>query len=91
MKISIFRLAQSLGWSYCLAMTWMAPYIYLTKDNPMGGIFCLLLGILFSLILIHLLLLRSYEEKNKTRYAAIAFASAKEKAATPILSKKEKQ
>ena len=43
MKISIFRLAQSLGWSYCLAMTWMAPYIYLTKDNPMGGIFCLLL------------------------------------------------
>lgn len=65
MKISIFRLAQWLGWSYCLAMTWMAPYIYLTKDNPMGGIFCLLLGILFSLILIHLLLLRSYEEKTK--------------------------
>ena len=63
MKISIFRLTEWLGWSYCLAMTWMAPYIYLTKDNPMGGIFCLLLGILFSLILIHLLLLRSYEQK----------------------------
>lgn len=65
MKISIFKLAQWLGWSYCLAMTWMAPYIYLTKDNPMGGIFCLMLGILFSLILIHQLLLRSYEEKTK--------------------------
>lgn len=62
-----------------------------TINIRLGGIFCLLLGILFSLILIHLLLLRSYEEKNKTRYAAIAFASAKEKAATPILSKKEKQ
>lgn len=66
MKISILKLAQWLGWSYCLAMTWMAPYIYLTKDNPIwGGIFCLLLGILFSLILLHQLLLRSYEEKTK--------------------------
>ena len=91
MKISIFRLAQWLGWSYCLAMTWMAPYIYLIKDDPMDGIFCLLLGILFSLLLLHMLLLRSHEEKNKTRYAAITFASAKEKAATPISSKKEKQ
>lgn len=69
MKISIFRLAQWLGWACCLAMTLMAQHIYLVKDNPMGGIFCLLLGILFSLLLIHLLLLRSYEEKNKTRQA----------------------
>ena len=89
MKISIFRLAQWLGWACCLVMTWMAQALYHTKDDPMGGIFCLLLGILFSLILIHLLLLRSYEEKNKTRYAAITLA--KEKAATPISSKKEKQ
>ena len=71
MKISIFRLAQWLGWSYCLAMTWMALHIYLTKDNPMGGIFCLLLGILFSLILIHLLLLRSYEEKTSQAEARL--------------------
>ncbi|EPC05779.1 hypothetical protein HMPREF0179_05064 [Bilophila wadsworthia 3_1_6] len=90
MKISIFRLAQWLGWACCLAMTWMAQALY-HKGDPMDGIFCLLLGILFSLILIHLLLRRSYEEKNKTRYAAITFASAKEKAATPISSKKEKQ
>ena len=91
MKISIFRLAQWLGWACWLAMAWMAQALYHTKDDPMGGIFCLLLGILFSLILIHLLLLRSYEEKNKTRYAAITFASAKEKAETPISEKKEKQ
>lgn len=69
MKISIFRLAQWLGWASCLTMTWMAQNLYHTKDDPMGGIFCLLLGILFSLILIHLLLLRSYEEKHKTRQA----------------------
>ena len=91
MKISIFRLAQWLGWACCLAMTWMAQALYHTKDDPLGVIFCLLLGILFSLILIHLLLLRSYEEKNKTRYAAITFASAKEKSATPISAKKEKK
>ena len=69
MKISLFTLAQWLGWASCLAMTWMAQNLYHAKDDPIGGIFCLLLGILFSLILIHLLLLRSYEEKHKTRQA----------------------
>lgn len=72
-------------------MIWWQHYLYLTKDDPVGGIFYLLLGIFFSLILLYLFLLRAYEEKKQTRYAAIAFASAREKAATPISSKKEKQ
>ena len=38
MKISIFRLAQWLGWACCLAMTWMAQALY-HKGDPMDGIF----------------------------------------------------
>lgn len=90
MKISLFTVVQWFGWACCLAITWKAQELYHTKDDPMGGIFCLLLGILFSLILIHMFLLRSYEEKNKKEYAAITFASAKEKAETPLSAKKEK-
>ncbi|MDU4376996.1 MAG: hypothetical protein E7I62_15485 [Bilophila wadsworthia] len=67
----VFTLAQWLGWTCCLAIAWMAQALYHTKDDPMGGIFCLLLGILFSLILIHLLLLRSYEEKTRQAEARL--------------------
>ena len=68
MKIKIFMIAQWLGWISCLGMTWMSQRIYFIKDDPLGAIFCLLLGILFSLIMIHLFLFRFYEEQQKTRH-----------------------
>lgn len=87
MKISVFTIAQWLGWGCCLAMTWMAQHLYHAKDDPMGGIFCLLLGILFSLLLIHLLLFRFYEEQQKTRQREVMLRAYKEKF-TQVIQKK---
>lgn len=68
MKIKVFIAAQWIGWLSCLFMAWMAQCIYFTKDDSLGGIFCLLLGILFSLIMIHLFIFRFYEEQQKIRH-----------------------
>lgn len=79
MKISLFMVVQGLGWFSCLVMAWTAQHIYFTKDDLLGGLFCLLLGILFTLILIHLLLFRWYAEQHKTRQAEAMLRAYKEK------------
>lgn len=79
MKISLFMVVQGLGWLSCLIMAWTAQHIYFTKDDLLGGLFCLLLGILFTLILIHLLLFRWYAEQHKTRQGEAMLRAYKEK------------
>lgn len=88
MKISLFMVTQGLGWLSCLGMTWMAQHLYLSKNDPVGGIFYLLLGIFFSLILIHLFLFKFYAKQQKTRQREAMLRAYKEKKATQAIQKR---
>lgn len=89
MKISFFIGVQCLGWLICLVMAWTALHIYFTKDDPLGGIFCLLLAIFFSLFLIHLVLFQLYEQQRYLSRQEEAILSQSRQ--VEVISKRGKQ